>query len=472
MPESHAGTPRGPGDRSDGSDGSDGPDGADGADGSVGGGSRWWLPGGAEVRRDRALIQAREIVEAFAALPEPITIRIHHGDDNEQEVDYLYQEGVILTRDEDAERVQRALGRDQVVLDKDVSGRRRDARSRPAGSRADGRLGGTAAGLFVIPLVGDEEALAVLDRLDDRLGRGIATPNHVVHVCPKASTCPASEPLPAGWYPDPAVNPDEEAGAGVRISVIDTGLLEDARTAWMHGVSGDPEQSTVGRYRGHGTFVAGVARAMAPSAEVDVEAFLFVGGGLLEADLADGLGRALDTMPDIISMSAGTRTRVGGELLALQVFWEKRLSQTKGTVLVCAAGNDGDRGPFYPATFPWSISVGALDVDGSRAGYSNFGSWVDVYTRGSDVVNAYPVGEYTYAEPPFIGLTTRFLTGLAGWSGTSFSTPLVAGLIAARMSWTGESARDAADVLLTMARANGRAGVGPVLEPGMGGPGS
>jgi hypothetical protein len=55
---------------------------------------------------------------------------------------------------------------------------------------------------------------------------------------------------------------------------------------------------------------------------------------------------------------------------------------------------------------------------------------------------------------------------MADWSGTSFSSPLVAGLIAARISRTGDTGWNAAQQAVATAGSQVVSGVGPALFPG------
>jgi len=78
------------------------------------------------------------------------------------------------------------------------------------------------------------------------------------------------------------------------------------------------------------------------------------------------------------------------------------------------------------------------------------------------VVNAFATGVYNYHLPPQQPATQVF-NGMARWSGTSFSAPMVAGLIVAEMARNQLSATDAWQAVLGTAANIG--GFGPVLLP-------
>jgi Subtilase family len=403
--------------------------------------------------------QVDYIVSAFDR--EGIKIGVEAADGG---LGYMFREDQLLVREQYLGRVLDILGLpDEIELMQNESGR---VQRVIAGVVLLTTLGQTPGGEQ--PYVPD-----VLTRIEGDLGAGIAMPNHVLTVAGTSGGCPATEPQEVyyGTEPFPSVCQDG-GGAGVLIYMADTGLLADSAShSWLAGVTGDPDPGNgiqpIPPYTGHGTFVAGVARCMAPAADVIVTNAFAIAGSTLESDLVPRLVAALGIGVDIFHLTIACPTRNDLPLIAFEA-WLRLLNQYKGVVCVVAAGNSGSRQPSWPAAFSEVVSVGALAGDWrSRASFSNFGGWVDVYAPGRDLVNAYATGSYIchftpYSGPPPQG---RSFYGMAKWSGTSFSTPIVTGLIAARMSRTGENARQAASAVLAEARSRAIRGVGPVLLP-------
>ena len=385
-------------------------------------------------------------------------------------VDYMYAEDQLLVQDSYATAVYEFLN----------PGLRFEA------GVVDRIIPGVSRLFLPAPLDDTQQRLTAdvaLREIDRQFGVGVATPNHVLTVAP-GSPCPATEPeeVYEGTEPFPSVC-TRNSGAGVLIYIADTGLLQDAEShPWLAGVQRAVEPDgtvepweqlgpigangtpTIPPYVGHGTFVAGVARCMAPEASIIVSNIFKIAGSVLESDFVKELTEALDLGVDIFNLSITTLTRTDLPLLGFSAF-QRRLRQYKGVVCVVAAGNDGVRTPSWPAAYLDMVSVGALGGDWrGRASFSNHGGWVDVYAPGRDLINAYATGAYTCDDSPYKGQIRKFF-GMAKWSGTSFSTPVVAGLIAARMSRTGENGKEAAAALLAQARAEAIPSVGAILLP-------
>ena len=105
----------------------------------------------------------------------------------------------------------------------------------------------------------------------------------------------------------------------------------------------------------------------------------------------------------------------------------------KGGIVVFAAGNDNSNENYQPGWYDGTVAVAATDDVDKRAGFSNYGSWIDIAAPGVNVLST------------FVSGTGSYKPGYQKWSGTSFSCPTVSGMLGA--CWGANKALTAAEVL-------------------------
>lgn len=208
-----------------------------------------------------------------------------------------------------------------------------------------------------------------------------------------------------------------DAGSAARIAVLDSGLamqpgLETAVVGQLDAVN--PGQA-LGDPVGHGTQMALVANgAVAPQGQpaagaglpiIAVRAF-DANGRATSYSVMQGVDYAVSQGARVINLSWGTETP--SDFLANAVAF----AQSRGVIVVAAAGNEPTGQPVYPAAYPGVLAVGALTPAGGLWDQSNYGDFVDLAAPGAAT---FPVG---YKGPP------------GSYAGTSIASAYVAHALA------------------------------------------
>jgi subtilisin family serine protease len=233
----------------------------------------------------------------------------------------------------------------------------------------------------------------------------------------------------------------------------------------------DADEPLVGELNpafGHGTFIAGILRQVAPDARVLAVRAMHSDDVCNEGDIICALrhlaqrimlAKAGDLVAavDVLSLSWGYFSESRHDMKVTSGLWKAiKILLDLGVVVVVAAGNYALSQAFYPAAFSREpvgadrvpvISVGALNPNGTKASFSNDGGWVTAWALGAVVVSTYPVGVDGSRTPELRIPVNRkppgesppgrealdpddYSSGFAVWSGTSFSAPYLAALVA------------------------------------------
>ncbi|CAE6452005.1 unnamed protein product [Rhizoctonia solani] len=207
-------------------------------------------------------------------------------------------------------------------------------------------------------------------------------------------------------------------GEGVDIYGLDTGILTThtcfgGRASWGATFGGYPDSDG----NGHGTHTAGTAAGkgfgLATASKVIAVKVCSDAGECASSDIAAGVQfvvqqAASSGRPSIATMSLG-----GPADPAIDSAVSAAI--TRGIHFTVAAGNDNhDASEDSPAHVAAANTIAAVDSTNRKASFSNFGSVVDVWALGVNVLSAW------------IGSNTATNT----ISGTSMATPQVAGILA------------------------------------------
>jgi subtilisin family serine protease len=213
-------------------------------------------------------------------------------------------------------------------------------------------------------------------------------------------------------------------GEGVKVAVIDTGVdldHPDLAANLRQGINILDGERPPQDHNGHGTHVAGTIGAVengrnpvgvSPGVEIyPIKALNDKGNGWL-SDIIAGVEWCINNGMHIINMSFvvnGNNESLREMILA---------TDRAGVLVVAAAGNSGpgENTVQFPARYPETIAVSAVDRKQQIAGFSSRGPEVDLTAPGVEILSLWPGG------------------GKKKMQGTSMAAPHVTGVAALLLS--------------------------------------
>jgi subtilisin family serine protease len=214
-----------------------------------------------------------------------------------------------------------------------------------------------------------------------------------------------NQPGASEWLDVPQLqngdNDDNSAAQGpVVVQQSSAAILDQSSAAILDG----------GPYSafGHGTMTAGLVHLVAPKTKIlPLKAFSSDGTGYL-SNIVAALYYAVQHKANVVNMSFDVSTPSAALSQAVSY------ANQSGVILVAAAGNENTSAPVYPAALNGNVmGIASTTNWDARSSFSNYGN-TDVWIAapGEYVISTFPGGTYASA------------------SGTSFSSPMVAGTAA------------------------------------------
>lgn len=235
----------------------------------------------------------------------------------------------------------------------------------------------------------------------------------------------SGEIIPWGYEAVAAPLVDDFNAGNRTVCIIDAGYdikhndLSGNRVsgANVSGSNSDLPWSVPGPENTHGTHVAGTISAITnsegikgimPNQKVNlyiVKLFDEKDGEVNSTDVVNAIQQCVDKGANVINMSFGGAESTMTEKNALQSIYEK------GVLLIAAAGNDGDTGYAFPASYDSVMSVAAVDSNLDHAAFSQITDQVEIAAPGVAILSTVTVGEGVLSDISLNGLS-QFKRGI------------------------------------------------------------